>query len=89
MPVTDAPARTKYTPPELAALWGVAPEKIIAFITSGELRAIDASTRRGGRPRYLIDVKDVADFERRRSVQVPARPARRRRQSPEESGDYF
>ncbi len=88
MPVSDSPTRTKLTPPELAALWGVAPEKIVAFIKSGELRAIDASTRRGGRPRYLIDVRDVAAFEERRATQPAPRPRRRRREVVV-GGDYF
>ncbi|MFV1968387.1 MAG: helix-turn-helix domain-containing protein, partial [Pirellulaceae bacterium] len=67
MPVT----RTKLTPPELASRWGISPEKVVAWVRSGELRAIDASTRRGGRPRYLIDISDVEAFERRRAVAPP------------------
>lgn len=74
--------KQKLTPPEVAELWGISPDKILAWIRSGELRAIDASTTRGGRPRYLIDVGDLAAFERSRSTTpVPAsKPAKRRRQ---------
>ncbi len=32
--------RTKLTPPQLGKLWGISPDKIVAFIRSGELRAI-------------------------------------------------
>ena len=57
-----------FTPPEVAAMWGVSAEKIIAWILAGELRAIDASSKQSQRPRYLIDVDDLAAFEKRREV---------------------
>lgn len=60
--------REKLTPPELAARWGVSADKVLIWIRGGELRAIDASTRRGGRPRYLIDVEDIKTFEVARST---------------------
>jgi predicted site-specific integrase-resolvase len=69
--------KRKWTPPELAELWGIAPDKVLRWIRSGELRAIDASTRCGRRPRYLIDADDIADFERRRRVVPDERPAPR------------
>jgi hypothetical protein len=72
--------KTKLTPPQLAAQWGIKPEKVIAWIRSGELRAMDASTRAGiGRPRYLIDETDVIAFENAREVRPRPKPARRRR----------
>ena len=58
----------KITPPKLARRWGIAPEKVLAWIKSGELPAMDASTIRGGRPRYLIDEDDIAAFVARRTV---------------------
>ena len=73
--------KTKISPPELAAMWGISPDKIVSWIKSGELRAIDASTSRNQRPRYLIDVDDLADFEARRSCSPPPKPRRRHRQS--------
>lgn len=57
------PSRQKLTPPELASRWGIGTDKVLSWIRSGELRAIDASTRRGRRPRYLIDEADVVAFE--------------------------
>jgi len=72
--------RKKITPPQLADRYGISPDKVLVWIRSGELRAIDASTKRGGRPRFLIDESDIEDFEKRRAV-VPAvrtRPARPR-----------
>jgi len=75
-----APTRTKFTPPELAQRWGIDRSKIIAWIRSGELRAIDAATRPGGRPRYLIDQHDVFVFEAAREV-IPACPTARARRA--------
>jgi excisionase family DNA binding protein len=60
--------RRKLTPPQLAKLWGISADKVLAWIQAGELRAIDVSTRRGGRPRWLIDVDDVAAFEVERAA---------------------
>ena len=70
--------KQKLTPPEIARRWGVSPEKIIGFIRSGELRAINGATNCGGRPRYLVDVTDLALFEQRRSV-TPMPKMRKRR----------
>lgn len=79
--VTEA-VRRKITPPELAARWGVAPEKILFWIKSGELRAMDASLLRcGGRPRYLIDEDDIEAFELMRQA-TPPLPSPSRRKKP-------
>jgi transposase len=74
-----AVVRTKLSPKELAARWGVSLYHVIRLIKSGELRAIDIAATRG-RPRYLIDVADIATFEERRAIQPPPTPTERRRQ---------
>ena len=74
-----SPARTKLTPPELAARWGIDCHKVLQWIRSGELKAIDAATKLGGRPRFLIDESDIAAFELRRTVGGSAPTPRRRR----------
>jgi hypothetical protein len=71
--------RQKITPPELARRWGIDSAKILTWIRSGELRAINASTRPCGRPRYLIDERDIEIFELRRAVGGPPQTPRRRR----------
>jgi hypothetical protein len=73
-PETD---RAFLTPPMVARLLGVAAEKVVGWIRSGELAAFDASTRQGGRPRYLISRDALADFQARRAVRP--KPTRRRR----------
>jgi hypothetical protein len=62
----------------LARLWGISPEKVISWIRRGELRAVNVASRLGGRPRWLIDPKDVEDFERRRTATAAPRPRRRK-----------
>ena len=77
-----ASRKTKLTPPELAKLWGIDVQKVLHWIKSGELRAVNLATRRDGRPRYAIDVADIAIFEASRAVQPPAPRMHRRRVDP-------
>jgi hypothetical protein len=84
-----ATSKRKLTPPELARLWGISPDKIAAWIRSGELRAINAARDRRNRPRYLIDLADVAAFEQTRTV-IPKVPAPRRRPArPTDIHEFF
>ncbi|MCA9188598.1 MAG: helix-turn-helix domain-containing protein [Pirellulaceae bacterium] len=50
------------TPPEVARVFKVKPHKVLAWIQSGELRAINVATKIGGRPRYRIAVEDLRAF---------------------------
>ncbi len=59
--------RTKLSPPQIAKRWGIHPRRVLSWIRSGELRAINISEG-GQRPRYLVDVADLVAFESRRSV---------------------
>jgi len=69
-----------YTPPELAKLWRVSPDKILAFIRRGELRAFNVASRRRGRPRFRILADEVERFTEARAVKPPGprKPARSR-----------
>ncbi|MHC4176873.1 MAG: hypothetical protein ACYSWU_05170 [Planctomycetota bacterium] len=58
----------KLTPPVLAKRWGIGHEKVLQFIRAGELRALDLASPDSTRPRYRIDVADVAAFEQARTV---------------------
>ncbi len=75
----DPTHRSKITPAQLAREWGCDVKTVRAWIRSGQLRAIDAAVRPGGRPRFLIDRADVIAFENARAVQAPGRKPRRRR----------
>ena len=83
--------RTKVTPPKLARRWGISPDKILCWIRSGELHAIDAATRQGQRPRYLIDEADIVAFESRRSAAQERQPVRqpRRKQTKSQVIEFF
>ncbi len=60
--------RQKFTPPQVARAWGIDPIKVLQWIRSGQLRAIDGATPGSTRPRYLVDRDDLAAFEAARTV---------------------
>ena len=82
-------ARTVVSPPKLAKRWGIDPEKVLGWVRSGELKAFDASAVQGGRPRYLIDEADIADFVRRRTVSATPKSVIRRPRRPTGATEYF
>jgi hypothetical protein len=71
--------RTKITPPELARKWGISADKVLRWIANGEIRATNAASSAQGRPRWLIDIVDIAEFELRRSAQQKTAAPRRRK----------
>lgn len=82
--------RKKLTPPDIAKAWGVSPDKVLAWIRNGELKAINVATKVGlSRPRYKIDPKDLAAFEERRTVRVVERTSRPTRRSFDEGITQF
>lgn len=67
------------TPPEVGKRLGVNAEKVLGWIRSGELRAVDVSIRHGsGRPRWRISEADLEDFLRARSAAPIPKKSRRR-----------
>jgi len=80
----------KLTPPEVARRYGVSPEKVLGWIKSGELRAVNVATRREGRkPRYRIDEGDLLAFEAARAPQPAPPMSRRRRHRPQSVIEFF
>jgi excisionase family DNA binding protein len=77
-PPRPGSASRKLTPPQIAAQLGVSPDKVLAWIRSGELRAFNAATCPHGRPRWLIDEVDLLAFERRRAARPGPTPRRRK-----------
>lgn len=72
--------RTQFlTPPEVARLIRVREAKVISWIRSGRLPAINVSE--GARPKYRIKPDDLDGFLKSRAVAPIARPARRERLS--------
>jgi hypothetical protein len=65
----------------LAKRYHVNPAKIIGWIRTGELTAVNIASRPGQRPRWIITPEQLAAFESLRcsSVTVKPNPIRRRR----------
>lgn len=73
-------AKQTYTTDEIASRYGVNISKVIAWIKSGDLAAINvARCPHGERPRYRITQEALEAFERARTVtpHQKAKPARR------------
>lgn len=67
-PELDLGVRTKFSPREIAKMWGVGRERILTLIRSGKLPAINVAIKRSGRPRYLVSLENIKEFESRRIV---------------------
>lgn len=78
----SASGRTKLTPAEVADQYGCDVNKVLRWISNGELRAINIAQRLGGRPRWRIDVDDLKAFEARRSSTANTTPDVPRRKRP-------
>jgi len=82
--------RTKLTPPQIARMWGIKCHKVLAWIRSGELKAMNAAEKLGGRPRYLVDKSDLAAFEKGRQViPTPLQSNRRKHKNDSCVTEYF
>jgi len=69
-------------------MWGVAHDKIVEFIKTGELEAFNVASKRSRRPQFKVTLAAVKAFQERRSGRDPARatpPAEPRRSSPKKS----
>jgi len=64
------------TPPQVAKRLGVNPGKVLCWIRSGELSAVNVTTKPGGRATYRIAPVDLEAFRKRRSPQATIRPKR-------------
>ena len=81
--------RETITPPQLAARWGVRCDKVLNFINSGELVAINLAQELGGNPRYKIYLSEVERFEQSRSTKPAEKTPRRRRRAPAAPGKEY
>jgi hypothetical protein len=66
--IMSAINKRKLSVPEVAKQWGVSSAKVLKFIRTGELRAINLASHTSNRPRYAVDTADVEAFERGRQV---------------------
>ena len=57
------------TPPQIAKLYGVHPDRVRGWIRSGQLMALDVGDK--GRRRFRVRPEDLEIFERARLVVAP------------------
>lgn len=74
---------------EVAERYSVDPHTVLLWIKRGELRAIDVSRNRGGKPRWRISAEALATFELCRTANPPPPKARRRRQPADEVISFY
>ncbi len=62
---------SKYiSPRDLAKRWGVAPDKVLQLIHSGQLRAVNLAINSEGVPRFRISEEEIKRFEASRTKEV-------------------
>lgn len=79
---------TSLSPPQIAKMLGVYVDTPRTWIRTGQLRAVDVSTKPGGRPRYRVSSDDLDVFLLRRSIHAAPKTQRRRRQATDVT-EYF
>lgn len=76
------------TPPQVAEDYGVDPHRVVAWIKSGKLHAINVSDGLQ-RPRYRISPEALVAFELARSAGPEPKVSRIRRHKPEGVIEFF
>jgi excisionase family DNA binding protein len=75
-----AEPRHGITPREVARLLRVSPDRVRAWIRSGQLGAINTAPARCGRPRFVVLPHHLEAFEQARRAGPPPKPPLRRRE---------
>ena len=73
---------------DLVERFAVGEHTVLGWIRRGELRAIDVSRNRGGKPRWRISAEALAAFELARTASPPL-PRTRRRKPPAEVIEFY
>ena len=73
------------TPPQVAKMMGVKPDKILYWIHTGQLPAVNVAKKEGGRPQYAVTPAGLDIFTTRRSTRPPVKVKRAR---PKSSGRF-
>lgn len=78
------------TPPQLAKRFGVSVHKVLGWIASGEIVAVNMAEKLGGRPRWRIFPEAIEAFLLRRSSKPDVKPSKvRKRKNNPGFVDYF
>ncbi len=85
LPPTETPPQRYLSTSQVADQLQVNAGKVIYWISSGQLRAVNVAASAGGRPRWRIAAAELEAFLLRRSGSPAAvpRPRRRRQADPE------
>jgi hypothetical protein len=76
-----------YTVADLARRYRVSPERVRAWIRRGELKGLNTRDVRCSRPRFVVTLEALMEFEQRRHVSPPPQPKRRRK--PRDVVDFY
>jgi hypothetical protein len=82
-----APQTSGLTVSDVARRYRVSPDKVRAWITRGELRAVNTASMLCSKPRWVITAESLFEFERRRAGGPPHKPPRRPRRT--QAIDYY
>jgi len=88
--VTPATSARRYrTPPTVARELAVNVSKVLCWIRSGQLVAINVVERLGGRPRWRIAIADLEAFLASRTARPATKTTRRRRKADPQVIEFF
>jgi transposase len=73
---------------EIRERYAVGEHTVLAWIRRGELRAIDVSRKRGGRPKWRVTQEALDAFEALRTP-TPVPPRSKRRKRSEDVIDFY
>jgi hypothetical protein len=76
-----------YSANQIAKSRGVTPNKVLGWINSGELKAINCATKMGGMPRWKVSEESLAAFDRLRESGPPT-PKQRVKKLPHTGKQY-
>ena len=68
------------SPPQVAKMIGVKPDKILYWIHTGVMPAVNVAQKEDGRPQYAVTPAGLDIFTTRRSTRQPVKVKRARRQ---------
>lgn len=77
-----------YSTHEVAEFFKVSPDKILAFIRSGEIEAVNVATRGSRKARFRITNDQLQAFLRLRATRSAPKPTRRRRLEKDNIPEY-
>ena len=81
--------RQRFHRGQLAKNLGITVDKVLGWIRSGQIDAIDVSTDRQGRPRYRIDADAIAKFKTARNPAPPPKSNRRKQHKTDDVIQFF